>query len=180
MNEITFPLQSVPTLIKATVVALIMAIVVFMTIVLPAEFNYDPTGVGSYLGLTVFAKETPVVAAAQPPGEQSPQFQQNQVTVSVPPNMGVEYKFSIQKYGNLSYEWATNGEPLYFDFHGEPKGDTSGYFESYAIATTHEMQGSMTVPFEGVHGWYWKNVSDKEIVVTLKTQGNYQVIGLIH
>ena len=180
MNEIAFPLQSVPTLIKATVVALIIASIVFVTIILPAEFNYDPTGVGRQLGLTVLAGVPPIVVETQATGEQSPQYQENKVTVSVPPNKGVEYKFSIQQYGSLSYEWTTSGEPLYFDFHGEPKGDTSGYFESYAIATTHEMKGSMTVPFEGVHGWYWKNVSDKEIVVTLKTQGNYEVIGLIH
>ena len=181
MNEIAFPIQPVSTLIKATVVALIIAAIVFMTIILPAEFNYDPTGIGSQLGLTVLSEAPPVVQATQSTAEEKPtEYQENKVTVSVPPNKGVEYKFSIQKYGNLTYEWATSGEPLYFDFHGEPKGDTTGYFESYAIATTHEMKGSMTVPFEGVHGWYWKNVSDQEVLVTLKTQGSYEVVGLLH
>ena len=37
------------------------------------------------------------------------------------------------------HEWLTDGES-YFDLHGEPEGDTTGYFESYAIATTNEMK----------------------------------------
>jgi hypothetical protein len=47
-----------------------------------------------------------------------------------------------------------DGTPLYFDLHGEPQGDTTGYFESYAIATLRAMKGSFTSPFSGSHGWY--------------------------
>ena len=180
MNEITFPTQSNATIIKASITALVVALVIFVTIILPAEYNIDPTRVGKSLGLTVLAGEAPVDSVKTVNKEQSSGYQDNQTTVTVPPNKGVEYKFKIVQYGNITYEWTTNGEPLYFDFHGEPKGDTTGYFESYAIATASEMKGSMTVPFEGAHGWYWKNNSNKDVTVTLKTQGNYEVVGLIH
>ena len=40
------------------------------------------------------------------------------------------------------------------------------------------MTGSATVPFEGSHGWYWKNVSNQDVVIELKTSGNYLVTGL--
>ena len=180
MNEITFPTQSNATIIKASILALVVASIIFVTIILPAEYNIDPTGVGKSVGLTVLAGDVPVESVEAAVKEQSSGYLDNQTTVIVPPNKGVEYKFKIVKYGNITYEWTTNGEPLYFDFHGEPNGDTTGYFESYAIATAPEMKGSMTVPFEGVHGWYWKNNSDQEVIVTLHTKGDYEVVGLIH
>ena len=184
MNEITFPIQSTQTLIKASIAAIVVAVIIFMTIVLPSEYNLDPTGTGQLLGLTVLAKESPAAQPKQSVVERSPNlshsYQENEATIVVPPNRGVEYKFQMQQYANLMYEWSSQGKSLFFDFHGEPKGDTSGYFESYTLATSHEMKGSMTVPFEGVHGWYWKNNSDQEITVTLKTRGRYKVVGLIH
>lgn len=180
MNEITFPTQSNTTIIKASIIALVVALIVFVTIILPAEYNIDPTGSGKLMGLTVLAGEAQTDPVKPAMKETSSGYQENTTTVIVPPNKGVEYKFKIRQYGNITYEWKTNGERLYFDFHGEPKGDTTDYFESYAIATAPEMKGSMTVPFDGVHGWYWKNESDQEITVTLKTQGDYEVVGLLH
>ncbi|MBL4773182.1 MAG: hypothetical protein JKX98_06155 [Alcanivoracaceae bacterium] len=83
------------------------------------------------------------------------------------------------QFDTLTYEWETTDDShIYFDFHGEPEGDTTGYFESYSIATTKYMKGTATVPFNGSHGWYWKNTSDQEITINLKTSGNYLVIGL--
>lgn len=180
MNEITFPTQSTSTLIKASVAAVLIAVIIFTTIVLPVEYGVDPTGVGKALGLTVLSNQEAIADSEQKNNEKVAGVQKDQATILVPANSGVEYKFQMKQYANLSYEWTSNGEPIYFDFHGEPKGDTSGYFESYTIATAAKVQGSMTVPFEGVHGWYWKNTSDEEIVVTLKTEGLYEVIGLLH
>tara|TARA_R110002096_G_scaffold377631_1_gene571445 strand:- start:4240 stop:4782 length:543 start_codon:yes stop_codon:yes gene_type:complete len=180
MNEPTFPTQSIPTLIKATVTAIVIAVSIFITIVLPAEYNIDPTGAGELLGLTALSKEGPVVEPQHSTTKSPLGYQENETTIVVPANKGVEYKFQMKKYAKLTYEWSSQGKAVFFDFHGEPKGDTTGYFESYAIANTHEMKGSMTVPFEGVHGWYWKNASDEDITITLKTRGNYEVVGLRH
>ena len=180
MNEITFPVQSIRTLIKACIIALLSASLIFVTIILPSEYNIDLTGAGKLMGLTQLAEDikTPV---KETPAEQSAfYYQENQRKIIVPPNRGIEYKFKLQKHASLTYDWTTNGAPLFFDFHGEPKGDTTGYFESYAIATTSEMKGTMTVPFDGSHGWYWKNNSDQEVIVNIKTQGSYEVIGLIN
>lgn len=46
------PLPSTPTLIKSTILAVFVAAIVVVTIVLPAEFGIDYTGVGTALGLT--------------------------------------------------------------------------------------------------------------------------------
>ncbi len=79
----------------------------------------------------------------------------------------------MEQYQKLTYEWITDGSTLYFDLHGEPKGDTTGYFESYAIATLDEMKGSFTAPFAGSHGWYFKNTSDVPVTVQLIVSGEY-------
>ncbi len=176
----TFPVQSTKTLIKASAAAVVIALVIFTTIVLPVEYNSDPTGVGKLLGLTVLAKQDPAVDNGQKINEKPVSLQKHQATILVPANSGVEYKFQMTKHADISYEWYSQGKPIYFDFHGEPEGDTSGYFKSYTIATAAEVQGSMTVPFDGIHGWYWKNISDQDVTITLKTEGNYEVVGLIH
>ena len=176
MNEISYPIQSISTLIKSTIVAVFIAVIIFLTVVLPAEYGIDYTGVGKALGLTVLSEDiTPKIV-------QTPmsayELQENEATIVVPAKKGVEYKFSMDKYANLTYEWTSEGTVLHFDFHGEPKGDTTGYFESYTLADSSQMKGSMTVPFDGIHGWYWKNTTDKDVTVTLKTKGYYEVLGL--
>ena len=44
MSEIERPIQSTPNLLKALVVSALIALAVFVTIVLPAEFGVDITG----------------------------------------------------------------------------------------------------------------------------------------
>jgi len=51
--------------------------------------------------------------------------------------------------------------------------DTTGYFESFAETTSNNMKGSLTTPFAGSHGWYWKNETDTPVIVTLSIKGNY-------
>jgi hypothetical protein len=176
MNEISFPIQSISTLIKATIVAVFIAVIIFLTVVLPAEYGIDPTGAGKALGLTVLSESVaPEIVQTQ---ISVYELQENEAIIVVPANKGVEYKFTMEKHANLTYEWSSEGTILHFDFHGEPKGDTTGYFESYTLADSSQMKGSMTVPFDGVHGWYWKNNTDKDVTVNLKTKGHYEVLGL--
>lgn len=176
MNEISFPIQTISTLIKATIAAAFIAVIVFLTVVLPAEYGIDPTGAGKALGLTVLSQDIGPEAIQISAYE----LQENEATIVVPANKGVEYKFRMEKHANMTYEWHSEDIALHFDFHGEPKGDTTGYFESYTLADSSQMKGSMTVPFDGIHGWYWKNTTDKDVTVTLKTKGHYEVIGLMH
>ena len=180
MNEITFPTQSTSTLIKASVAAVLIAIVIFTTLVLPVEYGVDPTGVGNALGLTVLSNQDSVEDKEQINPNKIAGVQKDQTTILVQANSGVEYKYRMKQYANLTYQWSSDGGPIYFDFHGEPKGDTSGYFESYTIATASKAEGSMTVPFDGVHGWYWKNTSESDVTIVLETQGDFEVVGLIH
>jgi hypothetical protein len=163
-------------LIKYTLFSLIFAAVTLLTVILPAEYNIDPTGIGHKLGLTVFneVKTEILTSNSADKSENVPKI----IEVTVLAGSGVEYKFFMEQYQKLEYKWITDGTPLYFDLHGEPKGDTTGYFESYAIATLDKMKGSFTAPFTGSHGWYWKNKTDTPVTVQLIVKGQYTKHGL--
>jgi hypothetical protein len=185
MNKLEdIPVTSSKKLLLATFSALLVSVLVYFTVILPAEYNIDPSGIGKKLGLTILSEPATPPANNQKVIEKNPakdsfEFREDNVLVTVPANKGIEYKFNIKEFGNLTYEWKTiDTSNIYFDFHGEPAGDTTGYFESFTIATTNQMKGSATVPFDGSHGWYWKNTSNQDVIIELKTSGNYQVIGL--
>jgi len=165
--------QNNRSLMKATIISFATAAITLVLFILPAEYNIDPTGVGEKLGLTVFSAEV-----SSPASRTSVNGEQDTVVLTVPAGKGIEYKLDMNKFQNVSYQWVTDGGALYVDLHGEPKGDTTGYFESYTIATVEKMKGSFTVPFDGSHGWYWKNNSDKDVNIQLIFSGDYVIEGL--
>ncbi|MDM8559415.1 HupE/UreJ family protein [Thiotrichales bacterium HSG14] len=104
-------------------------------------------------------------------------FQQNwkdTIQITIPAKGDKEYKLWLEKDATLEYAWQTDGVKLFFDFHGEPAGDTTGYFKSFKESTNNRSSGSLTASFEGTHGWYWKNNNTLPVIVTLKAKGEYQ------
>ena len=100
MNEISFPTQSTKTLVRASIIALVTASIIFVTIILPSEYKIDPTGLGKMMGLTVLAEESVVAEkteldvdaqasqtsqAGQP---QSMPYRDDRATVTIPPKIG--------------------------------------------------------------------------------------------
>ena len=170
--------QSKTSLLKSVLVSMVIAVSILITVILPAEFGIDHTGIGSILGLDALNNPNGSTAIISRSGEGDLEFRQDEVDVLIPANSGLEYKFFLEMHSNINYEWSSSS-PLYFDMHGEPEGDTTGYFESYGASTTNGMKGSVTVPFAGSHGWYWRNDTDENISISLKTLGNYNVIGFL-
>jgi hypothetical protein len=198
MNPENIPVHSTKSLINATLLAVLLAVLILFAAVLPAEYGIDPTGLGKKMGLTVLAgqssqiavKGCPEVAQAQTstvatainanqPDADVKTQRSDRVTIVIPPQKGLEYKFYMERDYALDYSWATDGKPIYFDFHGEPKGAKDGYFKSYATATYNKASGSLMVPFEGIHGWYWENATDRPITILLSTKGVYKVLGVM-
>ena len=181
-HELEHTVQSKKTLLKATAFAAVLAVIVFFVAILPAEFGTDPTGLGKMMRLTQLSGQTSTAQAATTQvASTKPTLsdQEDSVDISIPAGKGLEYKFYLVGGDAMRYGWSTKGgELLYFDFHGEPQGDTTGYFESYTISTANNVRGSFTASFEGSHGWYWKNKGLYDVVVTLQTEGTYKIIGI--
>ncbi len=115
------------------------------------------------------------------PEEQYSMREDGDITVIVPAGKGIEYKFKMLKYGSTKYEWSTDGSILYSDMHGElllenPPEDE--YFESYAEAYSNNMTGTLLAPFDGIHGWYFRNKNKEDITVNIKLKGQYQLFDI--
>jgi len=102
-------------------------------------------------------------------------LKQDTITIIVPARGDTEYKLMLTKGALLQYSWKTDGAELFFDFHGEPKNDKTGSFKSYGKATENISSGSLTAPFEGTHGWYWKNNTQSPVQILLEVKGSYQL-----
>ncbi|MBE7635014.1 hypothetical protein F7642_11840 [Tenacibaculum finnmarkense genomovar ulcerans] len=117
--------------------------------------------------------------ANNPPSEQRLTEREDSIRVIVPAKKGVEYKVNTFKYSSFNYEWSSEKKDiLYTDFHGEVKQNNPPeevFYESYTVAYSNNMAGTFTAPFKGKHGWYFKNLTDKDITVVLKLKGHYKV-----
>jgi hypothetical protein len=60
------PEHDVKSIVKGLIVALIVGLLVLVTIVWPAEYGKDPTGVGALLGLTIMSAEELAAVEAVP------------------------------------------------------------------------------------------------------------------
>lgn len=166
--------------------ALLVAGIVLVIAVLPAEYGVDPLGVGRKLGLTAIgevqksiqafeatrAGGAPGVATIAP---QERAYHDETVAFTIAPHQFMEYKYRLDKGEALLYSWHASRDVNY-EFHAEPDGAPQGFAESYEKKTeTPSASGTLTAPFSGIHGWYWENPTDDEVTVTLAAAGFYNM-----
>lgn len=96
------------------------------------------------------------------------------ISITIPAKGEKEYKLQLAKGASFEHTWKTDKGELFFDFHGEPKGDTTGYFKTFEKGTKSSAGSSLTTEFAGTHGWYWRNSHAFPIVVTLNVSGEYK------
>jgi hypothetical protein len=151
----------------STLASLAAAIIVLISIVLPAEYGWDPLGSGAALGLTGMS-ETPLT----PLHHSEHGWHSDRIEFQLAAFESVEYKYYLPQGAALLYQWNAGSEVLY-EMHAEPKGAAPGYAESFEKTRSLGDSGSYTAPFDGIHGWYWQNRGQSEITVTLETRGSY-------
>lgn len=166
-------------LLLGTTVAFVMAALVLVLFVLPAEFGVDPTGAGRLLGLTGMSGESGEIAA-QVMNDHDRKYRSARILIDVGPGEELEYKATLAAGEPLLYSWTVAGGPVYFEFHGEPtEGEwPEDYYRSYQIKEKSTAEhGSFIAPFTGRHGWYWKNLSAEPATITLEAAGYYTKLG---
>ena len=110
----------------------------------------------------------------EPVAEPQPALKSDEVTVTLKPGEASEIKLEMLDKATVSYEWATNGVPVNHDTHGEPYNGPKGYYHSYSKAKQVKGdKGEFTAIFDGTHGWFWRNRSNSDVTITLKTKGEY-------
>lgn len=180
-------LPSVRTLTRASVALLALFTLLVVGVVLPAETNRDPIGLGRVLGLAdmgrikvALAKKaadstTAAVASGPVKALRAPDGWRDAVSITLAPNEGIEVKLAMTRGALATYAWRTDSAEVYFDMHGEPPNAAKDepphrYQRGSAVADS----GTIVAAFDGVHGWFWRNRSSAPMTITLRTRGAYR------
>ena len=207
-------LPSSATLLRSTVLAILGASVLLVTIVLPSEYGIDPIGVGRVLGLTEMGEikaqlaaeadanrgldtdagrmgsaetliEAPIPSAepvrtplastasgslAEAASPVEPVTRSDEITIELAPGEGTEVKLVMNADDQADFYWTANGSILNYDLHGDGGGRSISYKKGRGVAKN---DGVIEAAFDGNHGWFWRNRTDANVKVTLRTSGAY-------
>lgn len=185
--------------------ALALAAVVLVVAVLPAEYGIDPTGIGRALGLTelnapasrtievrdvlggnervreveipAFNEPVPLPNPAVHQAEDRP-IQTRTLTITLGVDQQTEIKSVLRESKVIVYTWKTDGGLVYCDLHGHDPAAGQDFFVRYREDQegATEATGSLVAPFAGEHGWYWLNLHDGPVTITLTVTGFFDDI----
>ena len=185
--------------------ALAVAAVVLVTAVLPAEYGIDPTGIGKALGVTELnsqptrtleikdvlggnetVREVEIPAFNEPVPLPNPSIHQSEdrpiqtrtVTLTLESGQQTEIKTVLRASKVITYTWQAEGGLVYCDLHGHDPAAGSDFFVRYREDQdgAAEATGSLVAPFDGEHGWYWLNISEGPVTITLTVTGFFDDI----
>jgi hypothetical protein len=181
------------TLALITGGGLVLGTLIVVGAIMPAEFNTDPLGLGKLTGISRLW--APDEKAWTPGAGMNPQHSSAQpvqrAVVEIPlgaadwPEAAVEYKFAMKAGEGLVYRWQAFNEdgspaavPVEFDFHGHTLAQdgkemtVANYRKDRALADT----GILMAPFEGIHGWYFKNHAPDPIRIRVEVRGFFALV----
>ena len=110
---------------------------------------------------------------------QATKFRSDTITIELDVGEQTEYKAIMQQGDAFVYHWKLEKGIVYTDFHADPgenaaaAGYPEQYYVRYAESETGEHSGSLVAPFAGNHGWYWLNIEEEPITITLEIHGYY-------
>jgi hypothetical protein len=100
-------------------------------------------------------------------------FQTDSMQFTLAPKEGMEYKYRLAKGAGLLFSWTATA-PVHYELHSEPEGGPKGYAETFDKQDSRDSgHGNYVAPFSGIHGWYWENRTDGEVVLRLLSAGHY-------
>lgn len=185
-------LPSSRQLIRATALAAVVASAILVAAVLPAEYGIDPTGAGRALGLTAMGElkqedaalaaveEAQAASTAAPtpapvvvPAAAAAPAMTREVRLTLAPNEGTEVKATMRAGDAFDYAWLTDGPEVRFELHGEEAGAPGDEFTSYEKGSAASGEGKFQAPFDGTHGWYWRNRSGGPATITVRATGTF-------
>ena len=119
--------------------ALLVAGLVLVMFILPAEYGVDPLGTGARFGLVELGLTGQQVAALEAAAAaengagqaaiivgQDRVFTEETVDFAVAAGEGMEYKYRLEEGEALLYSWTATG-PVNYELHAEPDGAPRGY-----------------------------------------------------
>ncbi|MFT6308119.1 MAG: hypothetical protein ACJA0Z_003289, partial [Halioglobus sp.] len=95
----------------------------------------------------------------------------DEIDYTLPPGEGIEVKLIMDEGAVAEYEWSANGAVVNHDTHGDGDGQSISYEQGRSVP---DQAGQLVAAFTGNHGWFWRNRTDEDVVVTLRTRGDYK------
>ena len=89
---------------------------------------------------------------------------------TLPPGQGIEIKLVMKEGTKAEYAWVANGGVVNYDTHGDGGGKSISYEKGRGV---QKNEGVLTAAFTGNHGWFWRNRSQSNVEVVLRTRGDY-------
>ena len=157
----------------ATLAALLVAGVVLVATVLPAEYDIDPLGIGEALGLRVLSAPGtgPIPVRSDGLSAYRSSYRTDLRAFELEPGGFVEYKYRLEAGRAMVYSW-TASSWVRSEMHSEADTSPIGTAEFFEVVEeTLHRHGSYVAPFSGIHGWYWLNETDGPVTVTLHAAG---------
>jgi hypothetical protein len=91
----------------------------------------------------------------------------------------LDYMVRMKAGETLTYSWrvegGADGDAFYSDFHGATALAPPMEVMSYKEGEDRAAAGSLIAPFDGVHGWLFKNDAPKPVTVKLTIAGFYEL-----
>ena len=178
-------------LLKSTIIAIIMIVILFVMVILPAEYGTDPTGVGKLLGL----KEMGDIKMSLLEESQNESLQESEpfsifsdsveaekisdtinedvVEITIEPGKAIEIKLEMKIGDVVQYEWRTIKGGLNYNLHGDGYKGSKKSINYKKGRMVPSDSGELKAEFDGYHGWFWRNREKFSVTVILQTSGDY-------
>ncbi|MBW0152440.1 MAG: transmembrane anchor protein [Phenylobacterium sp.] len=190
-------------LLRSTVFAVGVAAALLVTVILPAEFAVDPTGIGRLLQLTDMGtvkmamareaeQEALAEAAAAPALAQAPSgpgaatvlapVQTGATADGAPASKAEEMTLTLAPGQGLEIKakMSKGASVTYIWITDGPKlnfdahGDGAGIsYHGYGKGSESRSEGVLTAAFDGSHGWFWRNRAGTPVTITLRVTGDF-------
>ena len=148
-----------------TAAAFLVAVLVVVAVVLPAEYRIDPLGTGGAFGLLGLSR-------VQPIGAEEDTYKTDILELELAPTEWAESTYRLEEGSSMLFSWEATGA-VSFNFHSSPDGAPPGYAESFDSREVDRANGSYTAPFTGTHGWYWENLGSDYVTIRFTSAGFY-------
>ncbi|MHA6347659.1 transmembrane anchor protein [Roseivivax sp. CAU 1761] len=195
-------LPSSKQLLRSTLIAGASAVAILVTVVLPAEYGIDPTGVGRAIGLAEMGEiKTQLAEEAEADRrmdmaieEQSSllngllglfvgaAYAQEAGAAEAPEEWRDETTFTLAPGDSAEWklvmEEGQTAEYRVLVEGGRVNFDLHGHGNGNSV--TYEKgrgstgsEGEIVAEFDGEHGWFWRNRDSSDVTVTVRVRGEY-------
>ncbi len=95
------------------------------------------------------------------------------IVLTLQPEEQTEVKLLMQPGQTMMYSWKAENGSIYVDFHGHEVDEDVLFVRYEELDEGIQSHGTLSAPFAGEHGWYWVNLEEQPVTITLDITGYF-------